>query len=497
MSLNQLDTADLLATVRKRKWLGIIPLIIIPLASLVISNYIPPVFESSIIISMGNQVRLSRDLQRLTGDFTDITGIDRDRRGELQGLKNEIASTPYLVQVVAVLDQDGDPELDEAARHLQLFQPEASLEELKQGILVERLKEQIGLEFVGRNLICISVQSATGKLARDLVEKLGEVLIAERRKRELGAVLQSSSFSFDQLEGYESELQKRIDRKTELEREYLRIQLVESVASEQNRKEIIGEIESSNLQIEAAKNEERELLINLSDIPSYVLDLHESSDLIDFRKQIEENCEALQNLLQQHAWNTPVILNLKVKLYDLEEKIIKENGRLVQDHIATDSIKSREQLLRLFNIRARLDILYLLVNHLELSLNSIENRINLIPEYQARIGQIEREITAAGALRDRFRMEQEGLQLSQALLNESTYRVIEPAQIPFEPIWPDKRKLGAIGLVLGLILGSAAIVFAELLDKSFRKEEEVEDFLGRPVAGIIPNIKGLKKLKYG
>jgi len=497
MKTDQLDFSEISTIIRRRIWLGIIPIIIVPIATFVIANFITPIYESSVTISMGNTVRLSRDVQRFLGDIPEIFGSVQNRRGELQDLRNEIASTPYLAQVVSLLGQDKNSEVDKVVRRLRETQPHMTAEELKQGALIRDLRDHVRVDFVGRALIRVSVHQASAEVARDLAEKLGEVFITERRKRDLGLMHASSIFSFDQLEKYETELQKKIDSKTELEKEYLKIQLDASVASEQNRKEISGEIENANLQIEAAKNDEKGLLADLTDIPSYVLKLHESSDLIDFRKQIREHCETLQNLLQQQTWNTPVILNLKVKLYDLEEKINEENERLVQDHLASYNNKSRKKLLSLFNIRTRLDILYLFVNSLELSLNYIESRINLMPDYQARIGQITREIETAQAFRDRFLAQQEGLQISQALLDESAgYRVIEPAEIAYEPIWPDKEKLGLIGLVIGLILGTVAIVLAELLDKSFKKIEEVEEFLGKPVAGIVPEIKGLKKMKF-
>jgi capsular polysaccharide biosynthesis protein len=49
-----------------------------------------------------------------------------------------------------------------------------------------------------------------------------------------------------------------------------------------------------------------------------------------------------------------------------------------------------------------------------------------------------------------------------------------------------------LGAVLGMIIGSAAALLVEMLDNSFKKVEEVEQFLGVPVLATIPSIGTIK-----
>jgi len=51
-----------------------------------------------------------------------------------------------------------------------------------------------------------------------------------------------------------------------------------------------------------------------------------------------------------------------------------------------------------------------------------------------------------------------------------------------------------MGIVLGFVLGGMVILLMELLDKSFKTVDDIEEWLGLPVLGIVPRIDGIKKL---
>ena len=92
-----------------------------------------------------------------------------------------------------------------------------------------------------------------------------------------------------------------------------------------------------------------------------------------------------------------------------------------------------------------------------------------------------------------FRQQETSNQLRQDIIHSanSRYQVIEPASVPLEPSKPNRVKISVMGAILGLILGGAAVLVAELLDVSFRKIEDVERELGAPVLATIPNIQKL------
>jgi capsular polysaccharide biosynthesis protein len=130
-----------------------------------------------------------------------------------------------------------------------------------------------------------------------------------------------------------------------------------------------------------------------------------------------------------------------------------------------------------------------------LGLADLKQKIDLIPEYQARLDQLNREIDIARDLRDKFKEQQESSQISQALLRESKYKVIEPAKVPMSPFKPKRSQIIILGFLVGLAIGGSTALLVEILDKSFRKIEDIEEAMGLPVIGVIPMVESIKKLK--
>ena len=76
--------------------------------------------------------------------------------------------------------------------------------------------------------------------------------------------------------------------------------------------------------------------------------------------------------------------------------------------------------------------------------------------------------------------------------SESKYRIMEPASVPLEPVKPNHLKISILGAILGMVIGGAAAVLAELLDNSFKRIEDVEEVLRAPVLATIPLISSIK-----
>jgi len=264
------------------------------------------------------------------------------------------------------------------------------------------------------------------------------------------------------------------------------------VVSDSNRKAITGEIEGANLEIEEKKNEERQTLIKLVDIPSSKLVLEESSELRRVKSDIQEQLVSVANLMPKYRWSDPEILNFKTKLYASIATMEDVHRQLVDEQFSSYDKTTRINITKLFNIRADLDILYSKSNNLKLALADLIEKKNSIPAYQARLDQLNREVSAAMELRDRFKEQQEGSQISQALLQEAQFKVVEPAKIPLSPVKPDRVKILIMGIMVGLALGGGAALLAELLDNSLKSVEQVEEMLGFPVLGVIPEISSVK-----
>jgi capsular polysaccharide biosynthesis protein len=68
------------------------------------------------------------------------------------------------------------------------------------------------------------------------------------------------------------------------------------------------------------------------------------------------------------------------------------------------------------------------------------------------------------------------------------FRVLDPANLPTQPSFPNRPKFALVGVVGGLGLGMGLALLLELRDSSLRSERDVEIALRLPVLALVPDI---------
>ncbi|OOM75823.1 capsular polysaccharide type 8 biosynthesis protein cap8A [Clostridium puniceum] len=78
---------------------------------------------------------------------------------------------------------------------------------------------------------------------------------------------------------------------------------------------------------------------------------------------------------------------------------------------------------------------------------------------------------------------------SKELIPNGTVKVIESAQLPQEPVSPNKKTNIAIACLVGFIIGIATALFMEYMDDTLKTKEQTEKIMELPVIGIIPCVE--------
>jgi succinoglycan biosynthesis transport protein ExoP len=73
-------------------------------------------------------------------------------------------------------------------------------------------------------------------------------------------------------------------------------------------------------------------------------------------------------------------------------------------------------------------------------------------------------------------------------MNNNVY-VLDKAVVPRAPIRPRKLMTLAFGFIVGLLLSVGTVLFLDYLDNTFRSPEDIEQFLGLQILGIIPKYR--------
>lgn len=85
---------------------------------------------------------------------------------------------------------------------------------------------------------------------------------------------------------------------------------------------------------------------------------------------------------------------------------------------------------------------------------------------------------------------------SKELIPNGNVQVIQPPEEPKGAIGPNKVMNIAMGFLVGLMVSVGIAFLREYLDNTVKKSEELEEILGVPVIGTIPNFEVLKRAKW-
>ncbi len=75
--------------------------------------------------------------------------------------------------------------------------------------------------------------------------------------------------------------------------------------------------------------------------------------------------------------------------------------------------------------------------------------------------------------------------LAQELLSNNI-SLLDRARVPLHPLKPRKKVNLMVGAMMGLFLGVGLVFFLDYLDNTFRTPQDIEDYLGLSVLGVIP-----------
>jgi uncharacterized protein involved in exopolysaccharide biosynthesis len=497
----QIDFHEILALVWRRKWLLITPVPLVAVLAFAGSYLLTPQYESTSIVAIDPQIQLIGDIQRLLSGPSTVGDMqNRDIANQLKSIYNELTSSHYAELLLERMSTVLKPKLEETAQQYVQLNPDLTIEVARVMVMQEVLKSRVAVEWASVDQVKIIVRAPLATEARDVANTIGDIFIAEKVRQDLNNIRSSQDFSDVQLDRYERQVQDKVAEITRGEQRLARLRTADATMSASNRSEIDDEIHQMETDINDLRDRERALVAGLRGVdginPSQ-LTLEDSDAKKEAETELNNRISEVGDLLSRYAWNHPQVINFKLRENHLLETIEAEDQKLVDAQYVRFDQGVRKHIADLLSARTRLNYLYSRKPYLESALSDITPSTDLIPELEAQLEQLQRELQVATDIRDRFRRQQESSAISQALLEDrssSKYREVEPAKLALVPVSPDRRRILIMGILLGLVLGGATVILVELMDSSFRKVEDVEEVLGLKVIAVSPKVDFDKSL---
>jgi len=499
MDLNNKETKieikDAVAILRHRKWLIILPFILVTAIAFGGSYLLEEQFQSSTMVLIDQTTFLSKQLQAMVPGQEPDRFSSMQQRNVLTAIYNEIVSSSSLSRLIDELGLADDPEAIQQAQKIHAKRPDIPVKTLVYQILIANLRKNIDVNFNGQNIIQIAAESSDPNRAMAIATKVAEIFKDERLKHEMSGVRGAMSFTDEQLARYRANLDDAEQKKATFASDYLQNQLDESVMAEANIRSIMADIDNLKLLIDDNVKDQETVRTRLASYKMSQLVLKTDADYETLKSNIFSETERLANFMSKYTWSDPKVLNANLRisnwLQDLED-IIKRD---VKQQFRDAPSKDQSDLTEFFALQSREMVLRQKMDDFQVSLSTLRSRIARQPQIEIQMRNLENDVNSAREVYEKFKDQLTGSEISQSLMREeaeSKYRIMEPASVPIVPVKPNRLKITILGGILGLVIGGVAALLAELLDNSFKKVEEVESYLNLSVLATIPNISSIK-----
>jgi capsular exopolysaccharide synthesis family protein len=332
-----------------------------------------------------------------------------------------------------------------------------------------RLKSKLWVRnYRGTTLLEIGINDTDPKAAAELANGVAEIYVKSRFEQMVDTTLRAINKlreEFDKQDAAVQEAQKRVD---ELKREYNISSLLQPLEP--------GAASSLAQNLSAAHVDSLVREIRLKKVQSLTRDqLRTAITTIIPDAGLSKQQEALygvelrmKQMLQDFGPNHPVFRMMELTQQALREQFeAMLDGVLKGIEIDYDVAKAREEALTAEVEKAR---------QIEWEYSSGKYR-----EYEKAVRELASKVQLRDALK--LRIAQEGVELQ---LPRTNVEVIDRAAPNYAPISPNVRRNIIMSVVAGLVVGLALAFFIEYLDTSIKTVEDVENYLGLPVLGIVP-----------
>ncbi len=250
----------------------------------------------------------------------------------------------------------------------------------------------------------------------------------------------------------------------------------------------------SHVQQEKTYNEQM-LASQLATLQASQVGTGASPDTLD--KQLAALQQTLLQLQSRYTDDYPDVIKTKADIAALQKKIAEQGGAAPTTtakttHPAVEPLQIQQLRANGRALEQELADKEKQQQRIQQQINLQQARIEASPAVEEQFKELSRGYQVAldnfNDLKKKYEDSQRAVALQQAQQGEQ-FRVLDPANLPTKPSFPNRPLFALGGLGGGLGLGLALAFLLEMKDTSFKTERDVEFALQLPVLAMVPAIE--------
>jgi len=488
-----LEPRMLAEMVRKRKWLLILPVVVVVAGSIAVIEMLPSTYRVESVLLFEDRASLSGDVKK------HLLPENRPRRAEDEGdvLRHKLLSPGFLGDVAEQMGMLDNPEAVERARARKALTGDPkSPEEIVRDNMAGWFRSMIEVHVSGSDLYQVTLEGHNPRLIYDLANGINSQLITMVHEEQLSRIQAASEFTKEQIEIYKKNTD---DARRALQR------FLDSIPLDQGTETAftIDPAKASRLgdetRIEILRIQDRlnEARNTLARVYSFQLDafVDEVMPRISLQMERLNSLEKqLGYLLLERSWSDPTVISHNTRIGETRT----EMEGLIR-RIADGSLAGRPSGLREIAVGAAVDHIQAL--SLNVRLETLQQQAmpgaalvspRLLARRQQQLDILQEQVRLSEEIYQSFVRQATATQISEAVETEQLSRsiqVIQTPRWPTKPVWPNRLQMYALAPILGIALGVVLVLLGEYLDTSVKDVHEAEELMGVPILGTIPRIE--------
>lgn len=485
------DFREIIWKARQYKWLIALPIVASLCVAFLFLKTATRLYESHVVLSVADRPAISGTLQSLVSP--DRSSSERPRDNVIQ-LSNRVHQLAFLQNLASRLGITADPALRAEAQARVRGAEGVSPQELETRMLTGRLGQKITVSPGTGSYVNVSAVDTDPRRAKSMASAVADMLIEQSRQNTLQRAQARGEFSSDQISVYRERLRQSEDALRQYQESLIGRNIQASVINDGNldlARTLIRANSEEMDQVRSRVQSERATWASEAGSDVSLPDLSSPTcTALEARLSDLEQNYALAQLAGDKSANAAS--ELKVRASQTRQDLYNEYLSLAQTtldsysagaHLAAAGVALDRSILR--TLKQKGDRLASLVHSFGVTVQSS-------PRNQIELNRLQGAVDMNRQLLATLEKEVTSSRLSEALETSElgmSIDVVEAAQVPLSPVYPDRRKILGIALLLGPLVGIGLVLAIEQLGGVIRTVEQVERETGAPVIGTVPRVE--------
>ncbi|MFQ5707992.1 MAG: GumC family protein [bacterium] len=481
---NNLVFRDYLRILYKRKWWGVVPLVVTIAVGLFLSTLKKPTYKSTTLLRIAENQEFSISLKKLMPS-------GRGKGTDIKQIAKELTSSRYIVKLIERLKLKPDEKLFKQAQEIHAQFPEKNIDEIMRELQVDKIKRKIYAKSMGTSLIEIGVTSQDPDRCYLAAKTLVDIFIEEAMKGQMKALKHALKFSDDQIAYYKQKLETAQKRLEELNKT-ISVQKVDNEGLDQAAIDRIEEaLATVDIRIDELNKQLQEVE---SEIPGgrNPGTPPERPTMTNLQQKIYNKINRTALLMNQFSWKDPQIIQLNRDIDGLRELWEAEISKSYRVILSGSDLKYLDKFIAKTMVLFDLDVWNHRKEALQTVMDEHKKYVAQGPVQQQDLTKLQDEVDQMKTIYNSLIEQSQGTQLKEAMQQAdlgNRYQILEPARKPVVPLSAGSNMMLALTGMMALAFGFGSIFLVEFLDNSVRTVEEAEKEFNIPVIGVVPNLQ--------